>query len=212
MLVLLEYIVANSLSGIRRRVEGHEDPFAAVDRKEHDQVEWAVACADSAALDVFVESIDSARQDTLIRSFRPSGGAGEIHAVAAQASQAALAVGNPTWRWTLCLLALVVYAVVACPSSFGSSQTAGDHRRCWKRRHRAARKRRPVLGWADGHSRGLAGPDTVPCRVSSPRWQRAVCRASAPPHGSLPCPLGTTSERESGRRTASSEHSRSVEA
>lgn len=168
------------------RLEGLGDPFAGAGRRERDLGGLAAACSDLAAW--VADGVKGSSHWSIL--ILPLGVAGGIRLVAVQALPAAPEGCSRTWRWTWCLPGLAVSEAAEHPSSSGSFPMAVDRRRCWRRQHRAARKRRPDQDSVDGRSRGLAGRDTVPCRVSRTSG-RAVCQTSGPPHRSLPCRLRT---------------------
>jgi hypothetical protein len=112
---------------------------------------------------------------------------------AAQAAQAGPEACSQTQHQTWCSLALEASVAVPSPSWSDSFPTVAVRRRYWRKRHRAGRKkRRPGHhGRAVECIRGLAGPDIVPCRVSSGRGcDHSTRTASGPPPGRR-CPLRT---------------------
>jgi hypothetical protein len=115
------------------------------------------------------------------------------HSAAALALQAGPEAYSQTQSQTWYSLALEASVAAPSPSWSDSFPTVAVRRRYWRKRHRAGRKkRRPGShGRAVEYIRGLAGPDIVPCRVSSDRGgEHSTRTASGPPPGRW-CPLRT---------------------
>jgi hypothetical protein len=167
-----------------RQLAGHVDPCAVADCRERGQGGPAEACAGWEELDVVAAGCVT----VLVLAHWHMPGSPLVaeednHLAVVLAVQAAPEAYNLKQSQTWCLLAPEAPEAVADPSLSDSSLMVAARQRCWRKRHLAGRKkRRPGHGRAVDRSRGLAEPDTVPCRVSGGRGgEHSTRTASGPP-------------------------------